>query len=322
MSVRNYAPCSTNDERASMNSSSTCVLSTWSDASADRYRGCSRALWQVQRRRRVRSGAWRLGQLDEQAYIAIRCILAVTAGLVYLANETYQGRSDDFAAQTGDVFSRIERPSNDTAIIKVTTPEGPATLERKGDSGPLKRGGYLASQANVNRLLVGLSFLKTIEPKTSKPERYERIGLENLEPSGYPVISRDRGRRWEGVVADVVGDRKPARAIPTRTSSMRVLAPAGVAGRRHTTKSSDVVDWTMMRIRVDVHRVSALWSHRGRRSHGCGAYPGVDEGFSIQNVPAGRVENPLVRNMATGIMKFILDDVVQNRKPRLSKNRM
>ena len=32
--------------------------------------------------------------------------LAVTAGLVYLANETYQGRSDDFAAQTG-VYSSL-----------------------------------------------------------------------------------------------------------------------------------------------------------------------------------------------------------------------
>ena len=51
--------------------------------------------------------------------------------------------------------------------------------------------------------------------------------------------------------------------------------------------------------------------------------PGVDEGFSIQNVPAGReVENPLlVRNVATG-MKFILMMYVRNQKLCLSKSLM
>ena len=244
--------------------------------------------------------------------------LAVTAGLVYLANETYQGRSDDFAAQTGDVFlPELKDRVNDTAIIKVTTPEGPATLERKGDFWTVKeRGGYLASQANVNRLLVGLSFLKTIEPKTSKPERYERIGLEEPGTDGSTgnlyVIEDGAGKVLSQIV---VGDRKPARANPN-ANEFYVRVPGNpqawlVEGTLPI--SSDVVDWIDDALfELDVHRVKrVVVAHGDGEVMDVARTPGVDEGFAIQNVPAGReVENPLlVRNVATGIMKFILDDV-------------
>ena len=243
---------------------------------------------------------------------------AATVGLVYLANETYQGRSDDVAAQTGGVFlPELKDRVNDTAIIKVTTPEGPATLERNGDSWTVKeRGGYLASQANVNRLLVGLSFLKTIEPKTSKPERYDRIGLEEPGTDGASgnlyVIEDGAGKVLSQII---VGDRKPARANPNANEFyVRVPGtPQAWLVEGTLPISSDVVDWIDDALfELDVHRVKrVLVEHGDGEVMDVARTPGVDEGFSIQNVPAGReVENPLlVRNVATGIMKFILDDV-------------
>lgn len=244
--------------------------------------------------------------------------LAVTAGLVWLAADTWQTRNRDTAVTEGglllpDLRARI----NDTARVRGVNQDGPLTLERRdGIWVVAERGGYRANQAYVSQLLAGLSQLEKIEPKTSRPDRYARIGLEEPGSEG----SRARQYTVEDAAGTalatvIIGDDKPARSSPSDTEYY-VRLP----GEEQTwlvqgalPRTSGTVDWLDdALLDLDINRLARVEVEHADGSRLAVVHtPGTDDGWTLQDIPEGReVENTiLVRNVATGLTSFPFEDV-------------
>jgi hypothetical protein len=250
--------------------------------------------------------------------LGFTALVVVTAGLVYVAMDSYQSRTADVAAADSSLFlPTLKAALNDTARIRAITPAGPVTFERDEERWVVReKSNYEANAQRVNRLLLGLAHLKRIEAKTSKVERYGKIGLREPGKDGSNA-NRYTVEDASGTVTTdiIIGDRKPARANPN-ANEFYVRVPGNpqawlVEGSLPV--SADVTDWLIEALfDLDVDRVKrVLVTHSDGERLDVLHSPGVHDGYTLKGIPEGReVDNQLlVRNVATGVMQFVLDDV-------------
>lgn len=83
------------------------------------------------------------------------------------------------------VFPELKAVINDVTELRVTTQSGTITLHRQEDTWRLKeKYDYQADLGTVRETLIGLAELTTLEPKTRKPELYEKLGLQDVDAEG------------------------------------------------------------------------------------------------------------------------------------------
>ena len=117
------------------------------------------------------------------------------------------------------VFPALLEQVNSVARVRVTGSEGTFTLARDGDAWVVEeKERYPADPDRVHKLLLGAAGMKRLEPKTSNPERYPKLWLE--DPSGEDA--RSAGLALENasgaVLASwVLGDRRPSKSDAGRT---------------------------------------------------------------------------------------------------------
>jgi len=108
-----------------------------------------------------------------------------------------------------DLFSRI----NDASHIQIQQKEGSTTLVKINDTWTVKESdSYPAAIAQVRELLMGVSHLVLVEPKTQKPENYAKLGVQdaNADDSTSKQITISDGD--DKKLADlIIGNEKPAR---------------------------------------------------------------------------------------------------------------
>jgi len=94
--------------------------------------------------------------------------------------------------------------------IEVTKGEESIALERRGSTwGLAGRGGYPAKFEKVRDLALGIAELEPVERKTSNPELYERLGVQDPSadnPDSTLVLMRDEG--GEEVASVIIGQRE------------------------------------------------------------------------------------------------------------------
>lgn len=242
----------------------------------------------------------------------------VTAGLVYAAYDGFQTRDRAVTAGTGELlFPQLKARLNDTARVRAVTADGPLTLEH-GESGWLvvERDGYPADQGKVQQLLIGLAELRRQEPKTARPERYDRLGLEDPGSEGAGSQSfRIEDASGNVNASVIVGNSRPARGQPDASEIYVRLPddPQAWMAVGSLPRTADVIDWLDDELLdMDARRVRSVTVER---ADGDGftvqRAPGEFQGYRLLDVPEGReVENHyVVRNVATGIMNLVLDDV-------------
>ena len=192
------------------------------------------------------------------------------------------------------VFPALLEQVNAVARVRVTGNEGAFTLVRDGDAWVVEeKERYPADPDRVHKLLIGAAEMKRVEPKTSNPERYPKLWLE--DPSGEDARSVRFGLEDASgsVIASwVLGDRRPSKSDTSRTELyIRVaddplawLVEGSVPGGRH------VIDWLDRRVaRIDRERLRAV-----EISHADGAVVAVnkslpaDSDFGLRDIPAGR----------------------------------
>ena len=194
----------------------------------------------------------------------------------------------------GIVFPELLEQLNTVAHVRVTGSEGTFTLARDGDAWVVEeKERYPADQDRVHRLLVGAAGMKRIEPKTSDPERYPKLWLEDpggeearsvglaLEDASGAVLAR-----W------VLGNRRPSKSDPGRNELyIRVdddpqawLVDGSVPG------GDSMIDW----LDRGVARIERERLRSARVSHADGAVVAVgkevpeDRDFVLRDVPGGR----------------------------------
>jgi hypothetical protein len=97
--------------------------------------------------------------------------------------------------------------------LEIRQGEETVTLERaqNGTWSLKSRGGYPVDVTKVRTLLVGLGQAELIEPKTSKPDRYAALELEDPEQKGAKSrLVRLMGADGKAISEVVLGKRRPA----------------------------------------------------------------------------------------------------------------
>ena len=220
--------------------------------------------------------------------LAVATLVAV--GAVFFVER--ESSTEDHGGEA--VFPALLEQVNSVDRVRVTGNEGAFTLARDGDRWVVEeKERYAADPDRVHKLLLGAAGMKRVEPKTSNPELYPKLWLE--DPSGEDaksvrfVLENASG----AALADwVLGDRRPSKSDASRTelfirvadNPMAWLVEGSVPG------GPTIIAWVdRMVARIDRERLRDV-----EVVHTDGAVVAVnrpgpeDTDFSLQGVPADR----------------------------------
>jgi hypothetical protein len=210
-----------------------------------------------------------------------------------------------FAKQVREA-ARIHIVSKSGAFDVTFTPDKGWVVRQRAD--------YPASYDVVQRTLVGLAALRTIEPKTARPDWLHFLGLD-MPPLGDGIliaVSDDRGRPLAALIAgksEDIGDSTGATGLfvrrPEDNQSWLVRSVMDPRGAISDWLDKTVMDVDRARIReVDVDPA-------GSPSFVVARAKPSDPDFTLTPVPAGKsVGDPTVPDgVASAITEFGFDDV-------------
>ncbi len=174
---------------------------------------------------------------------------------------------------------------------------------------------YPASFAEVNKTLVGLAALETIEPKTERPDWLHYIGLDAPSRGGDGIaitVSDDRGRVLAQLVtgkSEEIGDSSGAVGLfvrrPDETQSWLVRAEFEPHSDPADWIDKNVVDIDRARIQATTVNPPEGESYEVRRDRPS------DPDFKLAAIPAGRAmaNDAAADGVAAAITGFSFDDV-------------
>lgn len=115
--------------------------------------------------------------------LSIMLVVAVVVGALALVFS--RSPSTPVGQEAGKVFPDLEARINDVAVVRVKNTGG-ETIVTKTDKGwgLGSRGGYPVEFEKVKEALMSLADLSVLEAKTSKPEMYPRLGVEDIAQAG------------------------------------------------------------------------------------------------------------------------------------------
>ena len=224
---------------------------------------------------------------------SVLILAAVT--LVAVGAVVFVERDSGTVDHAGEVvFPALLAQVNSVERVRVTGREGAFTLARDGDRWVVEeKERYAADPDRVHKLLLGGAGMKRLEPKTSNPELYPKLWLE--DPSGEDaksarfVLENAAGT----ALADwVLGDSRPSKSDAGRTELFIRVAddPLAWLVEGSVPGGSTIIDWIdRMVARIDRERL-----RDAEVVHADGAVVAVnrpdpeDTDFSLQGVPADR----------------------------------
>jgi hypothetical protein len=158
------------------------------------------------------------------AVLVVIAVLALAGGWYFGAAE----RPGEQQAYSGGrlMFADLAPRLQDAARIEIVHQGKPTAIAKHGDSwGLVDRDGYPVQASKLRGMLTALTELRLVEPRTTDPEQFGRIGLEDptaktgssnllrvLDASGKPIaalIVGHRRVRTQGNVPEQVYVRRP-----------------------------------------------------------------------------------------------------------------
>ena len=140
-------------------------------------------------------------------------MLAVIAAVLIIVAVFMAEQQEPGVPTTGQpVFPELKTVINDVTDLSVATQSGTITLHRQEDIWRVKeKYDYPADLGTVRETLIGLVELTTLEPKTRKPELYEKLGLQDVEAEGSlstGITLKDA--TGKAVAVAILGNDRPA----------------------------------------------------------------------------------------------------------------
>lgn len=138
--------------------------------------------------------------------LGLVAVLAVVAG-VWLAGRQTSSPATESAALYPDLKEQL----NTVTTVRIVKAGGtPAVELKRGDSGwtVTERNDYPADEAKLGKLLTGIAEAKVVEEKTSNPESYATLGVEDIGKS-------DAG----GMQVEIEGTKAPVKLIVGKHAS-------------------------------------------------------------------------------------------------------
>ena len=204
-------------------------------------------------------------------------------------------RGSDTPEPGGDiVFPALLEQVNSVARVRVTGSEGTFTLARDGDAWVVEeKERHRADPDRVHKLLVGAAGMKRLEPKTSDPERYPKLWLE--DPTGKDARSVRlvlEDASGAALAHWVLGDRRPSKSDAGRTELYIRTAgdPQAWLVEGSVPGGDKIIDWLDRTVaRIDRERLrTAEVAHADGAAVTVGKEVPADADFVLHDVPEGR----------------------------------
>jgi len=225
----------------------------------------------------------------------LAALAAVTLLVVLAAIWAVIARQQSTQADLGGslMFPALKAAQQDIARIEIGTGTEKITLNRAGTGWTVaERAGYRANANRVQTLVIALADLVMMEPRTSLPERYAEIGVEDPGPGAKAVSVTMSDASGKALAALIIGRSQTMLAGATGINTY-VRKPGDVQswlGKGGFTLDQDPAQWLDKDLLVLVReRIMATMvaSADGSTLSIARAKPS-DETFQIANIPAGR----------------------------------
>ncbi|MBS28761.1 MAG: hypothetical protein CL566_07550 [Alphaproteobacteria bacterium] len=213
------------------------------------------------------------------------------------------------------VFADLRANPDSAARVEVKSRFGEFTLIRESEGWVTPdRNDYPVSETNIRRLIVGLSDMRFIEPKTSDPERFRRLEVQDIDKeladSAYVKVSDGEGKE----LAEVIIGRPSARFFGGRANGTYIREPGTnnvwlVSGV--TNVQTRLVPWLQREIvEIPANTVAKISIGEGETAYSLSRTAADDEAFRISGAPEGRNLDPeKVRPVTRAISGVNFEDV-------------
>ncbi len=255
-------------------------------------------------------------KLDKIAGI-LMLTLFIGLGAFYFSDQASDKVSDQ---DGGTIFlPGLMAKINQVAQIELTDKNGLTHLVSQKDRWVVQeKSGYDAEFSKIKTLLLGLAELKTIEPKTAKPENYGRLGVQDAGEPGEVDSKQIRLLDKAGNVLYtlIIGKSKPSRTSAAQSAFyVRQLGEAKswlVSGRIEIAATQ--TDWLDTQI-IDIAPSRIQSIEIQRPDHGVlkiSKTAITNENFAVESLPvnARLKSNSAVNTVANMLQNLTFEDVL------------
>lgn len=253
--------------------------------------------------------------------LAVIAVVAIALAAVLVLRRAPEAEGSLLA---GPLVPGLAEHVNDVEQVRmVKAGDAPYLTLQRGEEGwtIAERDGYPADPAKVRLALINLGESRVLEPKTSNPERYAQLGVQDLDQPGAT------GTRIEvtggGIDAALIVGNRPAQG-GEGTYVRRVGEAASVLATGDLVPDPEVGPW----LRRDILDIPSSAIREIEITVGDGTPLRVakasaeDANFTVQDVRRGReVQSDVVANgLGSMLSGLTLDDVARDREDAVGDN--
>lgn len=244
--------------------------------------------------------------------------LAVIAAVLIIVAVFMAEQRESGPPPTGQpVFPELKTVINDVTELSVATQSGTITLHRQEDTWRVKeKHDYPADLGTVRETLIGLAELTTLEPKTRKPELYEKLGLQDVDAEGSlstGITLKDA--TGNTVIAAIIGNDRSAQGKSGYKELF--IRKAGdlqtwLAEGRFTVEKNPGQWLDKELVQIETKRVRRLTvTHLDKTRLIVEKAKPADLNYQVANLPEGlEIESQFtVNNIVSTVTSLSLDDV-------------
>lgn len=240
-------------------------------------------------------------------------ILGLVAVIAVLAGVWLAGRQTSTpAAESAVLYPDLKKELDAVTAVRIVKAGGTTAVElKRGDGGwtVSERANYPADDAKLRKLITGLAEAKLLEEKTSNPESYATLSVEDVSDSAAG-----------GVQIEIDGPKQPVKLIVGKQASgaqshyvRRADEPKSWLINKSIDTSTSADQWLRKSI-VDISadRVqSAEVAVGGAKPYSAVKKTRADADFAVEGLPKGKaLSSPSAAdNFATALASLTLSDV-------------
>jgi hypothetical protein len=244
-------------------------------------------------------------------------LAGITIIIIGLAVFLNQDTTKPLSKGRGLVFPELMAKINDVTELTIESTGETVTLVRQENSwGVKEKNHYPAALEKVKGSLVGMAELRFREPKTTNPDLYEKLGLQDQTQEGSrATLVTIRANQNQEAAKLLIGDQRPAKENPS-LSEIYVRKPDDpqtwlVTGKLPLERT--VIEW----LDQDILNLEGTRVSRVRVMHPGGESLTVQKtspdalDFQIADIPKGyKVQSQFnVNNVVNALSQLTLDDV-------------
>ncbi len=255
--------------------------------------------------------------MSPRVFLGWLVLTAVTVVLTIVVGLGRETSSFDLI-ERAPVFAELRDAPESATKIDIESRFGAFSMNQSGEGWVTpERDNYPIDEADIRRLIVGLSDMRYVERKTSNPERFYRLEVqdidEELSDSVYVKVQNAQGE----VLAETIVGRPSARFFEGRVSgtyirendTTNVWLVTGV-----TNVQTRLIPWLKRNIvAVPANQVASISIGTGDGAYTLSREAASDEAFAITGAPEAR---KLDGDKATSVSRALASVELEDVRPR------